>query len=106
MAHRYETVKKQGLTFYPASQIGFEPKHEAWALGKREFGSIATAIVEVYDKKEDKVYENCILDFIRGDAYLRLPNQKQIKLMDGENWIDAATPRYWFTNTNLDWQHS
>lgn len=102
MAQTAKPIEKDGLVFYAAMQIGFNPKDEAWAIGKREFGSTAATVVEVYDKKEDKIYKNCLLHFVADKAILEIDGQAQIDLKEAGNWIDATTPRYYFTNTNYD----
>lgn len=99
MANTSEVIDKDDKKFYACCQKIFDPTFPIFELGEREIGNGAI-VVDIYDKQEDTIHTNCMLQIVRGQAFLQIDQEPPIEYMKG--WIDAITPRYWLTNTNYD----
>lgn len=66
-------------------------------------------MTDMLDLEINVVRSNVLLCLTAKKPIAQLPHsvddeleETDIDLADEKNWIDSATPRYWFTNTNLD----
>lgn len=100
MANKSEKIEKDGQTFYALIQIDFS-LDPAFALGEREIGMGATATA-MYDKTTGTITQNCNIHITPTGRIVIPPKGEHIDLSASTSHIDAATPRYWFTNDNYD----
>lgn len=102
MANRSQKIEKNEQNFYALIQIVFTDPEPVYALGERELG-VGGICAAMYDMKEDVVIENCGIHITKDAVVIDIPNvNTHIDLKKPDAWLDAITPRYWFTNTNYD----
>ncbi len=104
MANTKEKIEKDGKTFHALVQHGHDPKYPWYKLGDRVLDVSTMICTDMYDRKENKIFANCLLHIV-ATANIVQANECEfadINLADEDAKMPDGTARYLFTNTNRD----